>query len=187
MIKVFGSFLQGKDEDVSNKLTLWIGNLDKRLSEYNLLKILQRFGEIKNFQLHFHKSGVREGEPCYCFVEYKTFEEAENALHGLNGKLALSKHLTVNWARFKQTAYAEKKKEGGKSTMPSAGSSRSSLNSCESKIKAIETKLKLMESGGELKTPSQGKHPLLVQSERTRTHPYKKQERYSKGRGKRGR
>jgi len=41
---------------------------------YNLLKILQRFGEIKNFQLHFHKSGVREGEPCYCFVEFKTFE-----------------------------------------------------------------------------------------------------------------
>ena len=41
---------------------------------YNLLKILQRFGEIKNFQLHFHKSGIREGEPCYCFVEFKTFE-----------------------------------------------------------------------------------------------------------------
>ena len=30
------------------------------------------------------------------------FQEAENALHGLNGKLALSKHLIVNWAR-KQT------------------------------------------------------------------------------------
>ena len=102
------------------------------------MKILQRFGEIKNFQLHFHKSGVREGEPCYCFVEYKTcevsvnarnilhddpnsictgdkrptiivfflnFQEAESALHGLNGKLALSKHLTVNWARFKGTTY----------------------------------------------------------------------------------
>ena len=41
---------------------------------YNLLKILQPFGEIKGFQLHFHKSGVREGEPCYCFVEFKTFE-----------------------------------------------------------------------------------------------------------------
>ena len=59
--------------------------------------------------------------------------------------------------------------------------------SCESKIRAIESKLKLMESGCDHKTTSQGKHPLLVQSERTRSHPYKKEERYSRGRGKHGR
>ena len=43
-------------------------------NRYNLLKIIQRFGEIKNFDLHFHKSGAREGEPSYCFVEFKTFQ-----------------------------------------------------------------------------------------------------------------
>lgn len=43
-------------------------------NRYNLLKILQRFGEIKNFDLHFHKSGAREGQPSYCFVEFKTFQ-----------------------------------------------------------------------------------------------------------------
>ena len=59
--------------------------------------------------------------------------------------------------------------------------------SCESKIRAIESKLKLMESGCDHKTTFQGKHPLLVQSERTRSHPYKKEERYSRGRGKHGR
>jgi len=182
-------FSQGKDETVDSKLTLWVGNLDKRLSEYNLLKILQRFGEIKNFQLHFHKSGVREGEPCYCFVEFKTFEEAEDALRGLNGKMALSKPLSVNWARFKQMAHAGKREQGhkNKSTMQSVGSSGNSLNSCESKIRAIESKLKLMESGCDNKMSSQGKHPLLVQSERARSHPYKKEERYSRGRGKHGR
>ena len=36
---------------------------------------------------------------------FLNFQEAESALHGLNGKLALSKHLTVNWARFKGTTY----------------------------------------------------------------------------------
>ena len=56
--------------------------------------------------------------------------------------------------------------------------------SCESKIRAIETKLKLLESGGEHNITSHGKHPLLVQSEHARSHPYKKQERYSAGRGK---
>ena len=49
------------------------------------------------------------------------------------------------------------------------------------------TTIRTMESGGEDKITSQGKHPLLVHSERTRLHPYKKQERYSKESGKRGR
>jgi len=39
----------------------------------------------------------------FCFNIY---QEAENALHGLNGKMALSKPLSVNWARFKQMAHA---------------------------------------------------------------------------------
>ncbi|PFX15279.1 probable RNA-binding protein 18 [Stylophora pistillata] len=176
----------GKDKGcVDNKLTLWVGNLDKRLSEYNLLKILQRFGEIKSFDLHFHKSGAREGEPSYCFVEFKTFQEAENALLGLNGKLALSKPLSVNWAR-KQTGEAGKK-EKDKAIPTTPSSSQSSLDSCDSKIRAIEAKLKLMESGHKNDLSSRGKHPLLVQSEQVRSHPYKKQERYSRGRGRHAR
>lgn len=48
---------------------------------YNLLKILQRFGEIKNFELIFHKSGVKEGEPRgFCFVEFKTREVSAPSL-----------------------------------------------------------------------------------------------------------
>jgi len=45
---------------------------------YNLIKILQRFGELKSFELLFHKSGVKKGEPRgYCFVEYKTHDVSE--------------------------------------------------------------------------------------------------------------
>lgn len=80
-----------------------------------------------------------------------------------------------------------KKEEDKTSLTPSGGSSQSSLNSCDSKIRAIEAKLKLMESGHENKLSSQEKHPLLVQSERARSHPYKKQERYNRGRGKHAR
>ena len=53
--------------------------------------------------------------------------------------------------------------------------------SCESKIKAIESKLKLMESGHDSEKKTRGKHPLLVQSERTRPHPYKKPRTYNRG------
>ena len=39
------------------------------------MKIFQRYGEIESFELLFHKSGVKEGEPRgYCFVEFKTRE-----------------------------------------------------------------------------------------------------------------
>ncbi|XP_073231936.1 probable RNA-binding protein 18 [Porites lutea] len=175
-----------KDDTTNRKL--WIGNLDKRLSEYNILKILQPYGEIQNLELLFHKSGVKEGEPRgYCFVEFKKLEQAENALRGLNGKLALSKPLVVDWAK-KKTGLTGLKEQEEKNMPSSTASSKSSLKSCESKIRAIENKLKLMESGHENQqaTP-QGKHPLLVQSERTRTHPYKKQERYSRGRNSRTR
>ena len=42
---------------------------------YNILKILQPYGEIQKLDLLFHKSGVKEGEPRgYCFVEFKTLE-----------------------------------------------------------------------------------------------------------------
>lgn len=143
-----------KEKTLNNKSTIWVGNLDRRLSEYNLLKILQRFGEIKNFDLHFHKSGAREGEPSYCFVEFKTFQG---------------------------------KKEKDKVVATTPGSSQSLLDSCDSKIQAIEAKLKLMESGHEKEPSGQGKHPLLVQSEQVRSHPYKKQERHHRGRGRRAR
>lgn len=44
-----------------------------------------------------------------------------------------------------------------------------------------------MESGHEKEPSGQGKHPLLVQSEQVRSHPYKKQERHHRGRGRRAR
>ena len=54
-------------------------NVHFSVSRYNLVKILQRFGELKSFELLFHKSGVKKGEPRgYCFVEYKTQNVSEH-------------------------------------------------------------------------------------------------------------
>lgn len=38
-----------------------------------------------------------------------------------------------------------------------------------------------MESGHDSEKAARGKHPLLAQSERTRTHPYKKSRIYNRG------
>ncbi|XP_013981452.1 RNA-binding protein with serine-rich domain 1-B isoform X3 [Salmo salar] len=78
---------------------LWIGNIDPKITEYHLVKLLEKFGKVKQFDFLFHKSGPLEGQPRgYCFVNFHTKEEAERAIHCLNGKLALSKKLVVRWA-----------------------------------------------------------------------------------------
>ncbi|XP_033951522.1 probable RNA-binding protein 18 isoform X1 [Pseudochaenichthys georgianus] len=78
---------------------LWIGNIDPKITEYHLVKLLEKFGHVKQFDFLFHKSGPLEGQPRgYCFVNFNTREEAERAIQCLNGKLALSKKLVVRWA-----------------------------------------------------------------------------------------
>lgn len=78
---------------------LWIGNIDPKITEYHLVKLLEKFGKVQQFDFLFHKSGPLEGQPRgYCFVNFHTKEEAERAIQCLNGKLALSKKLVVRWA-----------------------------------------------------------------------------------------
>uniref|UniRef100_A0A3P9IQN4 Probable RNA-binding protein 18 n=1 Tax=Oryzias latipes TaxID=8090 RepID=A0A3P9IQN4_ORYLA len=136
---------------------LWIGNIDPKITEYHLIKLLERFGQVKQFDFLFHKSGPLEGQPRgYCFVNFSTREEAERAIQCLNGKLALSKKLVVRWA------HAQVRFEGFRNdkTMPSSLEPSSSgstellltrlsqflfLPSTSAKIRAIEAKLQMME------------------------------------------
>ncbi|XP_056397280.1 probable RNA-binding protein 18 isoform X1 [Hyla sarda] len=91
---------------------LWIGNLDPKITEYHLLKLLQKFGKVKQFDFLFHKSGPLEGQPRgYCFVNFETKLEAERAIHCLNGKMALSKKLVVRWAHAQIKKYDNYKSE----------------------------------------------------------------------------
>ena len=59
----------------NNKIIMKLKDFLRYVFRYNILKIFQRYGEISSFELLFHKSGVKEGEPRgYCFVEFKTRE-----------------------------------------------------------------------------------------------------------------
>jgi len=42
---------------------------------YHLVKLLEKFGKVKQFDFLFHKSGPLEGQPRgYCFVNFHTKE-----------------------------------------------------------------------------------------------------------------
>lgn len=131
---------------------LWIGNLDSRVTEYQLIKVLQKYGRVEKFDFLFHKSGPQQGQPRgYCFVTYDTREQAEQALKALDGQLALSKRLSAKWAHLK-VAEDEEKNSSRKTIIPglTAVAQQEGDVSVSTKIRAIEAKLKLMEENKEM-------------------------------------
>ncbi|XP_053380769.1 probable RNA-binding protein 18 [Mercenaria mercenaria] len=124
-----------------NDRRLWIGNLDTRVTEFALLKILQKFGSLQRFDFLYHKTGPDQGKPRgYCFVSYSCREEAEKAMKCLDKKLALSKRMVVRWAQKEEDRDQERPGEKGRQSELSTNNLSS-----ESKIRAIEMKLKNME------------------------------------------
>ncbi|XP_072285970.1 probable RNA-binding protein 18 [Pyxicephalus adspersus] len=155
---------------------LWIGNLDPKITEYHLLKLLQKFGKVKQFDFLFHKSGPLEGHPRgYCFVNFETKGEAEKAIQCLNGKMALSKKLVVRWAHAQIKKYDNYKSEKVLpiSLEPSSSTepTQSSL-SVNAKIKAIEAKLKMMAENPDNELPGQPSYSYFKASEKKRSIPY---------------
>ncbi|XP_058461193.1 probable RNA-binding protein 18 [Malaya genurostris] len=134
---------------VQDDRRLWIGNLDSRVTEYQLLKIAQKCGKIDKFDMLFHRSGPMAGYPRgYAFVTYERQKDSEAALEILNGKLVGDKHMVVRWAKNVNRDEMEKTKP--KLQIPAlAGGSKAGPSgpvSQQTKIQALEAKLKLMES-----------------------------------------
>lgn len=51
------------------------------LGRYHLVKLLEKFGNVKQFDFLFHKSGPLEGQPRgYCFVNFNTREVGAHKL-----------------------------------------------------------------------------------------------------------
>ncbi|KAG8447874.1 hypothetical protein GDO86_015112 [Hymenochirus boettgeri] len=155
---------------------LWIGNLDPKITEYHLLKLLQKFGNVKQFDFLFHKSGPLEGQPRgYCFVNFETKTEAERAIQCLNGKMALSKKLVVRWAHAQIKRYDTYKSEKVLpiSLEPSSSTEPTqSTLSVSAKIKAIEAKLKMMAENPDPSLPAQSTYSYFKSSEKKKSTPY---------------
>ncbi|XP_066189037.1 probable RNA-binding protein 18 isoform X2 [Sylvia atricapilla] len=126
---------------------LWIGNLDPKITEYHLLKLLQKFGKVKQFDFLFHKSGALEGQPRgYCFVNFETKQRYD---HNKNEKI-----LPISL-------------EPSSSTEPP----QSNL-SVSAKIKAIEAKLKMMAENPDAEYPAAPVYSYFKPPDKKRTTPY---------------
>ncbi|KAK3550031.1 hypothetical protein QTP86_018643 [Hemibagrus guttatus] len=161
---------------------LWVGNIDPKITEYHLVKLLEKFGKVKQFDFLFHKSGPLEGQPRgYCFVNFHTKEEAERAIQCLNGKLALSKKLVVRWAHAQVKRFEPYR--GDKNLLASLEPSCSEAEeqptslSVSAKIKAIEAKLQMMEENvdEEYSGPSPYLYNKPPEKKDKRSQPYNKQ------------
>lgn len=158
---------------------LWIGNIDPKITEYHLVKLLEKFGKVKQFDFLFHKSGPLEGQPRgYCFVNFHTKEEAERAIQCLNGKLALSKKLVVRWAHAQRFEPYRGDKNLPASLDPSSTETEelpTSL-SVSAKIRAIEAKLQMMDENveEEYSGPSAYLYNKPPEKKEKRPQPYNK-------------
>lgn len=74
---------------------------------YQLLKLVQKYGEIEKFDLLYHRTGPLAGKSRgYGFVTYKKDADAEKALSSLHNKLFGGKRLCVKKAQsMKQVCF----------------------------------------------------------------------------------
>ncbi|XP_045472029.1 probable RNA-binding protein 18 [Harmonia axyridis] len=171
---------------------LWIGNLDFRITEYQLLKLVQKHGDIVKFDLLFHRTGPQAGQPRgYAFVTYLKEEDALNAKEKLHNMLVGQKRINVTWAHNMNNEEISKPRQ--QIIIPALAMAKPvRKNDRESQIQAIEAKLKLLErkSSEELRINDTvaTKTPIIAQfqqnkvqnktktkiSDLRRTNPYKK-------------
>ena len=63
--------------DSSVVTTLFVGNLDRRVTEASIARVFKPHGDIRRIQFMWHQSGPRRGEPRgFSFVEFATRAQA---------------------------------------------------------------------------------------------------------------
>jgi len=136
---------------------LWIGNLDLRVTEYAMLKLLQRYDvKIESFDFIYHRAGPEKGQPRgYCFVTLSTPAEAAVIVSKLNGKMALSRRLVVKYADLQKRDRPAPPPDLSLGIIPptSADVPKTVGLDVRGKIEAIEEKLKTMDENKDGSTP----------------------------------
>jgi len=135
---------------------LWIGNLDLRVTEYAMLKLIQRYNvTIQSFDFIYHRAGPEKGQPRgYCFVTLSSPAEAAVIMNKLNGKMALSRRLVVKYADLQKRDRAPTA-DVSLGSIPQASTDvpKTVSQDVKGKIEAIEEKLKMMDENKDGSTP----------------------------------
>ncbi|EDW27681.1 GL20144 [Drosophila persimilis] len=118
---------------------IWVGNLDSRITEFQLLKLMQKCGPIEKFDMLFHKGGPMVGQSRgYAFVTFA--EVATNALLKLDGTSVGSRSIAVRLA--KNIKYDDLQKPKPRIEIPALGTGKREEKISKSEaIRAIEAKL----------------------------------------------
>ncbi|XP_076048703.1 putative RNA-binding protein 18 isoform X2 [Oratosquilla oratoria] len=128
---------------------LWIGNLDSRLTEFQLLKMVRKFGELAEYDFLFHRTGPLAGQPRgYAFVTYKNPQNAKTAMNAMDGFTILGRRVVVRWAHSHDDSKYQKPKEKAAPSILTGGKGETTTVknvSKESKIAALEAKLKMLD------------------------------------------
>ncbi|XP_020797793.1 probable RNA-binding protein 18 isoform X1 [Drosophila serrata] len=124
---------------------IWVGNLDSRITEFQLLKLMQKCGAIEKFDMLFHKGGPMVGQSRgYAFVTFAQNEGATNALLKLDGTSVGNRSIAVRLA--KNIKYDDLQKPKPRIEIPALGSGKREEKISKSEaIRAIEAKLKVLE------------------------------------------
>ena len=131
----------------SAHVKLWVGNLPHKVTEYQLLKILEKFGVVSQFDFLYNiTDGGKRTPRGYCFVTYSDATSAENAIRKLNKTEILGREILVRLANPK----TDRETPGSRKIIPvalKAGGSKKSLSDSEklTKIQQLEKKLQNLE------------------------------------------
>ncbi|RWW18878.1 hypothetical protein BHE74_00029009 [Ensete ventricosum] len=134
------------DETCESKI--YVGNIDQRVPESNVIKMFSPFGKIISEDFLWHTRGPRRGEPRgYAFIQYSTKEEALSAKAKMNGRFVSGRPLVVRLASEKHMGDMESKFACAETKANDACSMLGQMNR-NAKIAAIRNKLKSLEEQG---------------------------------------
>lgn len=87
--------------------SVFVGNLDARTNEYQLVQLFKPFGTLLRVDYMWHKAGPRRGTPRgYAFVEYEKADSTTRAIASLNGTVINGKPLSVHLSTDEAVAQA---------------------------------------------------------------------------------
>ena len=134
----------------SLKSTIWIGNIDTKSSEAQILQLVKPYGKVVKFDFVYTLRDNERIPRGYAFVTYDNYVSADKAIRSLNGLQVLSRTLKVQPASSSnQSSSSGSKKLPATLSVSLDSTKNNESQSKESKIKALEAKLNALKRNEE--------------------------------------
>ena len=79
---------------------IFVSNVHQEAQEDDILDKFSDFGDVKNIHVNLdRRTGFVKG---YALIEFEKYEEALDAIKGMNGKKLLDQTISVDWAFMKK-------------------------------------------------------------------------------------